>query len=309
MAFVSDNNLGSFWGKISSLIKDYVNKHGGSGSGLPEGGVEGQVLKKTESGTEWEDDNTVVVNNTLTSDSTKEALSAAQGKALKDMIDEFDISFPTASDTKLGGVKIGQGIEVADDGTISAADDVVSPNFVRACKGDIPMQCVLGTFEQILYFVVSPLTTSGLSITDTKGDYHLCVHIKNTGVVGGGLGQADTNYYETNCSGATDVFDSVEDFDKYFNKAGNAVLKNDLIYYVPLSLTDDKYFVSVENNNATTVAKGFATLAEARAYMRNKMLKLSDGNVKSDEVVSIKVVAELPEVKENNVMYIVIAEE
>lgn len=105
----------------------------------------------------------------------------------------------------------------------------------------------------------------------------MCTY-KNTGVVGGG-GPADINYYEINCSGATDVFDSVEDFDKYFNKAGYAVLKNDLIYYVPTSFTDDYYFVSVENNNATTVAKGFATLAEARAYMRSKMLAQYTPNI------------------------------
>lgn len=57
---------------------------------LPLGGEIGQVLKRTKNGTEWANDisSETIINNTLDSDSTTEALSAKQGKILKREVDK-----------------------------------------------------------------------------------------------------------------------------------------------------------------------------------------------------------------------------
>ena len=237
------------------------------GDAFPEGGEEGQVLKKTVDGVEWADDNEVTINNTLESDSTTEALSAAQGKALNEKIEALEIpeeyTLPTASSSQLGGVKIGEGITVQADGTISAADDVVILVNLSAAKGDIAAMCAAGPFIANLYFINSPVTDGMLAGIDTGDYYHLCVK-RSTG----------DDYYETTCSNVADTFSNIN---AYFNIVGTVIyLKNNIIYHATEG-TDAGYFVSNEKGDTfTNVASRFETLAEARAFMREKMLALPD---------------------------------
>lgn len=234
---------------------------------FPEGGTTGQVLKKTAEGVEWGNDNDtiVTVNNTLTSDNTTEALSAAQGKALNEKIEALEIpeeyTLPIASSSQLGGVKIGEGITVQADGTISAADDVVTLTNLYAAKGDIAAMCVAGPYITNLYFINSPVTEGMFAGIDTGDYYHLSVK-KSTG----------DNYYETTCSNVADTFSNMS---AYFNiTSGLIYLKNNVIYHATQG-TDAGYFVSNERGDIlTNVAARFETLAKARAFMREKMLAL-----------------------------------
>lgn len=233
------------------------------------GGADGQVLKKTSTGVEWGNDNDtkVTVNNTLSSDSTTEALSAAQGKALNEKIESLEIpeeyTMPTASSSQLGGVKIGEGITVQANGTISAADDVVTLANLYAAKGDIPMVCSAGPFIPNLYFINSPASEDTGSTVDTGDYYHLCVMKSET-----------STYLQTTCSNVADTFSNMS---AYFNITGTVIyLKNNVIYHATQG-TDVGYFVSNEKGDIlTNVASRFETLAEARAFMREKMLALPD---------------------------------
>lgn len=386
--------INSKYGKWEKLI---------SGINIPEGGEEGQVLKKTADGVEWADDNEVTINNTLESDSTTEALSAAQGKVLKKLIDNIEtvvvdipaiileatstpISFicpvnvsysdivqicktddetyelvvyngigsagfiagcistattgiasnayitslitvgiiklddgntyqtnkniilrysnddsykyyvavalesttynvydnfedaavayiklhtptkyelPTATSSQLGGVKIGEGITIQANGTISAADDVVTLANLYAAKGDIPMVCSAGPFIPNLYFINSPASEDTGSTVDTGDYYHLCVMKSGT-----------STYLQTTCSNVADTFSNMN---AYFNITGTVIyLKNNVIYHATGG-TDAGYFVSNERGDTlTNIASRFETLAEARVFMREKMLALPD---------------------------------
>lgn len=400
------------------------------GDAFPEGGEEGQVLKKTADGVEWADDNEVTINNTLESDSTTDALSAAQGKALKELIDNINtvvvdipgiileatstpISFtcpvnvsdsdivqickkedetyefvvyngsgsagsiagcmstattgiesntyitslitagiiklddgntyqtnkniilkysnddsykyyvavasesttynvydnfedaavayiklhtptkyelPTATSSQLGGVKIGEGITVQSDGTISAADDVVALTNLYAAKGDIAAMCAAGPFITNLYFINSPVTEGITAGIDTGDYYHLCVMKSGT-----------SNYFETTCSNVADTFSSFDNMDDYFVITNTVLyLKNNVIYHVTGG-TDAGYFVSNEKGDTlTNVASRFETLAKARAFMREKMLALPDIGI-------VKCTSEEYEgsVKDENTLYII----
>lgn len=255
-------------GQVLTKTEDgYAWQDPQAGDAFPEGGEEGQVLKKTVDGVEWADDNEVTINNTLESDSTTEALSAAQGKALNEKIEALEIpeeyTLPTASSSQLGGVKIGEGITVQADGTISAADDVVTLVNLSAAKGDIAAMCAAGPFIANLYFINSPVTDGMLAGIDTGDYYHLCVK-RSTG----------DDYYETTCSNVADTFSNIN---AYFNIVGTVIyLKNNIIYHATEG-TDAGYFVSNEKGDTfTNVASRFETLAEARAFMREKMLALPD---------------------------------
>lgn len=236
---------------------------------IPSGGTVGQVLKKTSTGVEWgnDSDTIVTVNNTLESDSTTEALSAAQGKALNDKITALEIpeeyTLPTASSSQLGGVKIGEGIAVKSDGTISAADDAITLTNLYAAKGDIPMICSEGPFLNNLYFINSPASEDTGSTVDTGDYYHLCVMKSGTSTL-----------LQSTCSNVADTFSSMS---AYFNiTSGLIYLKNNVIYHATQG-TDAGYFVSNEKGDTlTNVASRFETLAEARAFMREKMLALPD---------------------------------
>lgn len=239
---------------------------------IPSGGTEGQVLKKTSTGVEWSNDSDtiVTVNNTLESDSTTEALSAAQGKALNEKIEALEIpeeyTLPTATSSQLGGVKIGEGITVQSDGTISAADDVISLTNLYAAKGDIALICAIGPFITNLYFIKSPTSEDTGSAVNTGDYYHLCVMKSGT-----------STYLQTTCSNVADTFSSFDNIDDYFVITNTVLyLKNNVIYHVTGG-TDAGYFVSNEKGDTlTNVASRFETLAEARAFMREKMLALPD---------------------------------
>jgi len=82
--YLDQNGLLYFWQKIKALLNDKVDKEAGKGLSTNDyttdeknklGGIEAQANK-------------TIVNNTLASDSTTEALSAAQGKALNQRIDD-----------------------------------------------------------------------------------------------------------------------------------------------------------------------------------------------------------------------------
>lgn len=263
---------------------------------IPNGGTVGQVLKKTSTGVEWgnDSDTIITVNNTLESDSTTEALSAAQGKALNEKIETLEIpeeyTLPTATSSQLGGVKIGEGIAVKSDGTISAADDVVALTNLYAAKADIAAMCAAGPFITNLYFINSPVTEGITAGIDTGDYYHLCVMKSGT-----------NTYLQTTCSNVADTFSSFDNMDDYFVITNTVLyLKNNVIYHVAGG-TDAGYFVSNEKGDTlTNVASRFETLAEARAYMREKMLALPDIGI-------VKCTSEEYEgsVKDENTLYII----
>lgn len=260
---------------------------------IPNGGTNGQVLKKTSTGVEWGNDNDtkVIVNNTLTSDSTIEALSAAQGKALNEKIEGLEIpegyTLPTASSSQLGGVKIGEGITAEAGGTISAADDVITLANLYAAKGDIPMVCSAGPFINNLYFIKSPASGDSGSTINTGDYYHLCVMKSGT-----------STFLQTTCSTVADTFPGM---DKYFVITETLLyLKNNVIYHATQG-TDAGYFVSNERGDTlTNVAVRFETLAEARAFMREKMLALPNISI-------VKCTSEEYEggTKDENTLYII----
>lgn len=109
-------------------------------SGLPEGGTEGQVIKKTADGAEWDDAEWLPLNGgTMSGDiamgghkitnlgaptNSNDAVRQADLKVVSDEVDGIisgttGITLAPATTTKIGGVIVGDGIEVEADGTIS----------------------------------------------------------------------------------------------------------------------------------------------------------------------------------------------
>lgn len=109
-------------------------------SGLPEGGTEGQVLKRGASGAEWDDAEWLPLNGgTMSGDiamgghkitnlgaptNANDAVRQADLKVVSDEVDGIisgttGITLAPATTTKIGGVIVGDGIEVEEDGTIS----------------------------------------------------------------------------------------------------------------------------------------------------------------------------------------------
>lgn len=109
-------------------------------SGLPEGGTEGQVIKKTADGAEWDNADWLPLNGgTMSGDiamgghkitnlgaptNANDAVRQADLKVVSDEVDGIisgttGITLSPATTTKIGGVKIGEGVEVSEDGTIS----------------------------------------------------------------------------------------------------------------------------------------------------------------------------------------------
>lgn len=78
---------------IADNANNYVHPTTDGNKHIPAGGSANQILKWSAAGTAvWADEpagSTVTVENVLTSDSTTNALSAAQGKALKALIDSL----------------------------------------------------------------------------------------------------------------------------------------------------------------------------------------------------------------------------
>lgn len=109
-------------------------------SGLPEGGTEGQVIKKTADGAEWDDAEWLPLSGgTMSGDiamgghkitnlgaptNANDAVRQADLKVVSDEVDGIiagttGITLAPATTTKIGGVIVGDGIEVEEDGTIS----------------------------------------------------------------------------------------------------------------------------------------------------------------------------------------------
>lgn len=109
-------------------------------SGLPEGGTEGQILKRGTSGAEWDDAEWLPLNGgTMSGDiamgghkitnlgaptNANDAVRQADLKVVSDEVDGIisgttGITLAPATTTKIGGVIVGDGIEVEADGTIS----------------------------------------------------------------------------------------------------------------------------------------------------------------------------------------------
>lgn len=109
-------------------------------SGLPEGGTEGQVIKKTADGAEWDNADWLPLNGgTMSGDiamgghkitnlgaptNANDAVRQADLKVVSDEVDGIisgttGITLAPATTTKIGGVIVGDGIEVEADGTIS----------------------------------------------------------------------------------------------------------------------------------------------------------------------------------------------
>ena len=272
-----------------------------SGDVFPEGGTTGQVLKKTSTGVEWGNDNDTKYTLPIASDTVLGGVKVGEGLSVtgdgilsctvtpgsdtvswdnitgkpsfatvatsgsyNDLTDKpAAYTLPTASSSQLGGVKIGEGINVEAGGTISAADDVVTLANLYAAKGDIPMVCSAGPFINNLYFIKSPASGDSGSTINTGDYYHLCVMKSGTSTL-----------LQTTCSTVADTFPGM---DKYFViKDTLLYLKNNVIYHATQG-TDAGYFVSNEKGDTlTNVASRFETLAEARAFMREKMLALPD---------------------------------
>ena len=109
-------------------------------SGLPDGGTEGQIIKKTADGAEWDDAEWLPLNGgTMSGDiamgghkitnlgaptNANDAVRQADLKVVSDEVDGIisgttGITLAPATTTKIGGVIVGDGIEVEADGTIS----------------------------------------------------------------------------------------------------------------------------------------------------------------------------------------------
>lgn len=190
--------------------------------------------------------------------------TVATSGSYNDLTDKPDAyTLPTATSSQLGGVKIGEGITIQADGTISAADDVVTLANLFAAKGDIAAMCAIGPFTTKLYFINPPVTAGPFAGIDTGDYYHLCV-----------TDSGRSSFFQTSCSTVADAFPGM---DKYFViKNTEMYLKNNVIYHATRG-TDAGYFVSNERGDTlTNVASRFETLAEARAFMREKMLALPD---------------------------------
>lgn len=109
-------------------------------SGLPEGGTEGQVIKKTADGAEWDNADWLPLSGgTMTGDiamggykitnlgaptNANDAVRQADLKVVSDEVDGIisgttGITLAPATTTKIGGVIVGDGIDVEANGTIS----------------------------------------------------------------------------------------------------------------------------------------------------------------------------------------------
>jgi hypothetical protein len=130
-------------------------------SGLPEGGTEGQVIKKTADGAEWDNADWLPLNGgTMSGDiamgghkitnlgaptNANDAVRQADLKVVSDEVDGIisgttGITLAPATTTKIGGVIVGDGIEVEADGTIS-----VTPGLTQEQADERYLQLTGGT--------------------------------------------------------------------------------------------------------------------------------------------------------------------
>lgn len=132
-------------------------------SGLPEGGTEGQVIKKTADGAEWDNADWLPLNGgTMSGDiamgghkitnlgaptNANDAVRQADLKVVSDEVDGIisgttGITLAPATTTKIGGVIVGDGIDVEADGTIS-----VTPGLTQEQADDRYLRLTGGTIE------------------------------------------------------------------------------------------------------------------------------------------------------------------
>ena len=135
-------------------------------SGLPEGGTEGQVIKKTADGAEWDNADWLPLNGgTMSGDiamgghkitnlgaptNANDAVRQADLKVVSDEVDGIisgttGITLAPATTTKIGGVIVGDGIEVEEDGTIS-----VTPGLTQEQADERYLQLSGGTLTGAL---------------------------------------------------------------------------------------------------------------------------------------------------------------
>ena len=115
-------DAGDVYFKLSNTSGHWSPPIAFRGHGVPAGGVAGQFLKKNtnaEGDTSWSN---LPINNTLTSTSTTQALSAAQGKALKDMLDGHEEE--DASISAKGHVQLSTSINSESDSTAATSSAV-----------------------------------------------------------------------------------------------------------------------------------------------------------------------------------------
>ena len=135
-------------------------------SGLPEGGTEGQVIKKTADGAEWDNADWLPLNGgTMSGDiamgghkitnlgaptNANDAVRQADLKVVSDEVDGIisgttGITLAPATTTKIGGVIVGDGIDVEADGTIS-----VTPGLTQEQADERYLQLTGGTLTGAL---------------------------------------------------------------------------------------------------------------------------------------------------------------
>lgn len=174
-------------------------------SGLPEGGTEGQVIKKTADGAEWDNADWLPLNGgTMSGDiamgghkitnlgaptNANDAVRQADLKVVSDEVDGIisgttGITLAPATTTKIGGVKIGDGVEVAEDGTIS-----VTPGLTQSEADERYLQLSGGTLTNTLNFNIGSYGFGTmLKATTQNGDVGIVVNDKqNVTVMANGL--------------------------------------------------------------------------------------------------------------------------
>lgn len=146
-------------------------------SGLPEGGTEGQVIKKTADGAEWDNADWLPLNGgTMSGDiamgghkitnlgaptNANDAVRQADLKVVSDEVDGIisgttGITLAPATTTKIGGVIVGDGIEVEEDGTIS-----VTPGLTQEQADERYLQLTGGTITGEVDMGQNPIRNVG----------------------------------------------------------------------------------------------------------------------------------------------------
>lgn len=135
-------------------------------SGLPDGGTEGQIIKKNADGAEWDDAEWLPLNGgTMSGDiamgghkitnlgaptNANDAVRQADLKVVSDEVDGIisgttGITLAPATTTKIGGVIVGDGIDVEANGTIS-----VTPGLTQSEADERYLQLSGGTLTGAL---------------------------------------------------------------------------------------------------------------------------------------------------------------
>lgn len=207
-------------------------------SGLPEGGTEGQVIKKTADGAEWDNADWLPLNGgTMSGDiamgghkitnlgaptNANDAVRQADLKVVSDEVDGIisgttGITLAPATTTKIGGVIVGDGIEVEADGTIS-----VTPGLTQEQADARYLQLTGGTIEVDALSTALTLknTKSTGNVADVNRSPYLNFETGNGKVVNEyinfGSGRAEVSFYDVENDdfvAITGLLDPVHDAD------------------------------------------------------------------------------------------------